>query len=205
MFGTHNSDIRKNLMNESAIDFMNTKYEPRRTSMGDASHVDVFTDTGESVRCLLYPSSLIKRSWSLFLVVLLLYVATVMPFTMAFIDTDAGAWFYFNLCLDAAFLADVVINMFSAYYDEDNRLVTNHRKIMLTYLRGWFLVDLIASFPFNLIENQIDSGTNSGNYNNILRLLRLPRLYRLLKIARLIKLINFVKRSAIVVKIQDFF
>ena len=204
MFGTHNSNIRKNL-NESALKFMNSQYHSRRTSTGDPSRVDVIMETGESVRCLLYPRSLIKRGWSLFLAVLLLYVATVMPFTMAFVDTDDGAWFYFNLCLDAAFLTDVVINMFSAYYDEDNRLVTNRRKIIMTYLRGWFLVDLVVSFPFNLIENQLDSGTNSGNYNNILRLLRLPRLYRLLKIARLIKLINFVKRSAIVVKIQDFF
>ena len=107
--------------------------------------------------------------------------------------------------LDTAFLTDVLVNLFSAYYDEDNRLITSRKKIVCTYLKGWFVVDILASFPFNLLESSIDSGSPSGNYNNVLRLLRLPRLYRLLKIARLIKLINFIKRSAVVVRIQDFF
>ena len=173
--------------------------------MANESHVETFSDDGKRVRCILLPDSCAKRAWSLFLVLLLFYVATVMPFTMAFVDTDEGAWFYFNLCLDTAFLTDVLVNLFSAYYDEDNRLITSRKKIVCTYLKGWFVVDILASFPFNLLESSIDSGSPSGNYNNVLRLLRLPRLYRLLKIARLIKLINFIKRSAVVVRIQDFF
>ena len=97
---------------------------------------------------MIYPDSPSKKYWNFFLIFLLLYVATLMPYRIAFVDENTGFWFYFDIFIDFSFIADIFINIFSAYYDDENKLVTNRRVIFMTYLRSWFLLDLIASFPF---------------------------------------------------------
>ena len=87
---------------------------------------------------------------------LLTYVATIMPFNIAFYDFDVDDdWYYVDTIIDFAFVADLLVNVFSAYVDEEGKLITNNRKILVNYLKGWFTIDLIASFPFNLIQREV--------------------------------------------------
>jgi hypothetical protein len=87
------------------------------------------------------------------LIFLLLYVATVMPYNIAFVDSIIGTgWFYIDVTIDFLFIADAMVNCVTGYYDEDNKLVTSNCKIFTNYLKGWFFIDITASFPFNLIE-----------------------------------------------------
>jgi hyperpolarization activated cyclic nucleotide-gated potassium channel 2 len=59
--------------------------------------------------------------------------------------------------------------------------VISYKKIWLQYFKGWFILDFVSIFPFDILV-----GSNSQtNYNNLVRLLRLPRLYRLTKIIKL--------------------
>ena len=59
-----------------------------------------------------------------------------MPFNLSFIEMtlEKDMWFYLDLSIDFTFLIDIVINCFSAYYDEENNLVINNKKIFLKYL-----------------------------------------------------------------------
>ena len=42
---------------------------------------------------------------------------------------------------------------FSAYFDDkEGVLVTENRVIFKRYLTGWFLIDVIASLPYSLVE-----------------------------------------------------
>ena len=60
------------------------------------------------------------------------------------------------MIVDFMFLADFFITCFSAYYDEhEGVLVTNNKKIIVRYLRSWFLIDLVTSMPISFIENSI--------------------------------------------------
>jgi len=57
---------------------------------------------------------------------LLVYTATVMPFRMAFIEPAIWSdWFIAELVIDFLFLIDVIVNCFSAYMDEDQKLITD--------------------------------------------------------------------------------
>ncbi len=107
----------------------------------------------KTCRCYIHPDSRFKKAWSIVLLVLLLYVATIMPFRIAFEDTSTGVWFYLDYVLDFLFFIDMWVNIFSAYLDEDENLVTSNRSIFCAYLRFWFFVDLFACIPFGLIEN----------------------------------------------------
>ena len=76
---------------------------------------------------------------------LLLYTATVMPYRMAFIQSVMyDSWFYVELCVDALFFIDLLINCFSAYYNNHGHLVTDRKIIIISYLRSWFIIDLFS-------------------------------------------------------------
>jgi hypothetical protein len=63
-------------------------------------------------------------------IVLLLYTATIMPFRMAFIETEyMSDWFVFELVIDFLFACDVYVNCNSAYYDDEGKFVKSRGKI----------------------------------------------------------------------------
>ena len=53
--------------------------------------------------------------------------------------------------IDLLFLIDIAINFRTAYHDNRGHIVIETRKIALHYFRGWFLIDLFASIPFELL------------------------------------------------------
>lgn len=81
-----------------------------------------------------------------------------MPFNIAFVPLNENTgWFVIDTIIDFGFIADIFVNFFSAYYDDDGNLVTENRRIAKKYLTTWFFVDLVASFPINLIQWGMES------------------------------------------------
>ena len=82
-----------------------------------------------------------------------------MPYKMAYIDSEIGdEWFIVDMTVDALFFIDVLVNCTTAYQDEmEGTLVTSRKKILLNYLRSWMILDIIACFPFGLIEGDNNS------------------------------------------------
>ena len=67
----------------------------------------------------------------------------------------------------------------SCCYDDDRGLMVYDRKfIALNYVRGFFIIDLVTTFPVYLIEG----ASSSSSSFNMLRLVRLPRVYKLAKV-----------------------
>lgn len=155
---------------------------------------------------ILHPSTKFKVFWNIVMALLLLYTAVVMPYTLTFLDyTMYDPWGIIDLALDLLFFIDILVNFNSAYFDQEGHLISNRKQITINYLRSWFLLDVAACFPFNLVGS--DSGIDSystHDYNNFLRLLRLPRLYRLFRVVRLLKMFKHYKNSEILEKLQDF-
>lgn len=158
----------------------------------------------EKTPCLvIHPESKLKNLWNFILALALLYTAAILPFVMAFIETQEwDVWFSISLTLDLLFMVDFLLNCVTAYYDNESNLVTSRRKIFLNYLKGWFFIDIFASFPFNLLEiSQTNSKQNSKSY---IRMIKLPRIYRLLRISKLFKAVS-QSRYGLFEKIRDYF
>jgi hypothetical protein len=67
---------------------------------------------------IIHPSSTFKIIWNIILLGLLLYTATIMPFRMAFVQTEPlSTWFFIEVMIDVLFGVDVYVNSNSAYYD----------------------------------------------------------------------------------------
>jgi hypothetical protein len=76
--------------------------------------------------------------------VLLIYIAIFVPFKIAFFEETQLSVQIFEYIVDALFFTDIFVNFFSSYYDDDERLVTNRAQIAVTYIKSWFLFDVIV-------------------------------------------------------------
>ena len=56
----------------------------------------------------------------------------------------------FDLLIDAIFFVDIVLNFRTTYTTESGKLVVNPKRIAVTYLKTWFVVDCISFLPLEL-------------------------------------------------------
>jgi hypothetical protein len=94
---------------------------------------------------MIHPDGKISFIWNMLLALLLLYTATIMPYRMAFVEPVLfDTWFFIELVVDVGFVTDVFVNLFSAIYDVENKLVVNRKRIFMNYLRTWMILDIVA-------------------------------------------------------------
>jgi hypothetical protein len=55
------------------------------------------------------------------------------------------------LAVDVTFIVDILINFRTTYVNSNDEVVSHPGKIAVHYLRGWFLIDLVAAIPFDLL------------------------------------------------------
>jgi hypothetical protein len=53
--------------------------------------------------------------------------------------------------VDVTFIVDILINFRTTYVNSNDEVVSHPCKIAVHYLRGWFLIDLVAAIPFDLL------------------------------------------------------
>ena len=111
---------------------------------------------------------------------MLLYSTIITPYKIAFVKKEPIGWFIADIIVDLFFAVDIVLQFFTAYFDDNQELVTDRKVIACHYLKTWFALDFVAIIPFNLFFNA--EGTK--DYSALARLSRLPRLYRLIKITK---------------------
>mmetsp|Transcript_6864 Transcript_6864/g.12484 ORF Transcript_6864/g.12484 Transcript_6864/m.12484 type:complete len:692 (-) Transcript_6864:52-2127(-) len=145
--------------------------------------------------------------WNIVIALLLIYTATIMPVRIAFTEPIYfDGWTIFETLVDMLFIKDIFVNCFTSYKNDKGDYESDIRKIMFTYIKSWFFIDLISSFPMGLIEYSegIDSQGGPGKANRFARLARLPRLYKLFRIIRITKLGRIYKGNPLYEKIDDW-
>lgn len=99
---------------------------------------------------------------------------------------------------DVFFFLDLIITFMAAYYDDEFRLVDDRATIACDYLKGWFLIDVIAIIPYNdiiMLTVKGDSSTHASG-NSMVRILRLAKLNKLIKLSRLIRIFKLFKENS---------
>ena len=133
---------------------------------------------------VLQPNTKWRLVWSCVYFQLMLYTALIMPYRLAFYEEIKDEWFILDNVVNCLFAVDIILTLNTAYYNKEGELVSNRKAIFLNYLRSWLLIDILACFPFSLVNPpSSDSGTNQ--YSGLMRFLRLPRLYRLLRLVKI--------------------
>lgn len=146
------------------------------------------------------------------------FTAIVTPFEVGLLGPPSfNALFVLNRLVDVIFVTDLCVHFFlmrRKQYTKSEEVrrdfgftwETDLRKLARSYLRGWFLPDLLSVAPciFDVVQlaatssSEIPGGRTScgeipGGLSSV-RTLRLLRLFRLLKVTRLVRGLRVLKR-----------
>jgi hypothetical protein len=136
----------------------------------------------------LHPDGEARQHWDFLVAMLVVVSVALIPLTVAFQEElDEHNLVGFSIAervIDALFCLHIILNFRTALIRE-RHLITDLRTIAWNYGRGWFWMDLLASFPFDALLSTDDAGSKASGGFRLARLLRLGRLVRVASFARM--------------------
>jgi len=137
-----------------------------------------------------------KAIWDWVVLFLVMYTAIITPYMAAFVLTreankkGRGTATTINIeddplvivdyIVDVMFIIDIFINFRTTFVDCNDEVVSDPCRVAVNYMKGWFMVDLLAAIPFELL---IMIG-NTDQTTTLIGLLKTARLLRLVRVAR---------------------
>ncbi|CAF0762369.1 unnamed protein product [Adineta steineri] len=150
-------------------------------------------DSRRIPRTIILHYSPFKAGWDWLILLLVIYTAIVTPYTAAFLMHEDGpnkqrsrpsrALNIIELIVDVMFIIDLLVNLRTTYVKHNEELVTRASKIAKHYLKGWFLIDVTAAIPFDILFSLLQTN-GGGESTTLMGLLKTARLLRLVRIAR---------------------
>ncbi|XP_043215612.1 potassium voltage-gated channel unc-103-like isoform X6 [Amphibalanus amphitrite] len=132
-----------------------------------------------------------KAVWDWIVLLLVIYTAMFTPYVAAFMLSEpshAEKVQYgddpieiLDLIVDIMFIIDILINFRTTYVNKNDEVVSHPGKIAVHYFKGWFIIDVVAAIPFDilLLGTKTDESTTT-----LIGLLKTARLLRLVRVAR---------------------
>uniref|UniRef100_H2LGS9 Voltage-gated inwardly rectifying potassium channel KCNH2 n=1 Tax=Oryzias latipes TaxID=8090 RepID=H2LGS9_ORYLA len=131
-----------------------------------------------------------KAVWDWLILLLVIYTAILTPYSAAFLLNDQEAAMQscgyscsplnvVDLIVDIMFIIDILINFRTTYVNSNDEVVSHPVRIAVHYFKGWFLIDMVAAIPFDLLIYR-----NSEETTTLIGLLKTARLLRLVRVAR---------------------
>ncbi|XP_074982211.1 voltage-gated inwardly rectifying potassium channel KCNH2 isoform X4 [Caretta caretta] len=135
-----------------------------------------------------------KAVWDWLILLLVIYTAVFTPYSAAFLLNEkeeptrhecgysCSPLTVVDLLVDIMFLIDILINFRTTYVNSNEEVVSHPARIAIHYFKGWFLIDMVAAIPFDLLI--FGSGSGSEETTTLIGLLKTARLLRLVRVAR---------------------
>jgi len=149
-----------------------------------------------------------------FSLIILFYLPIYLSRKLFFCKSNINVTSLIFFTIDIFYIIDFFINFFKSYYNFDEVLITDKKRIFIHYIKTWFFCDFISSFPFYIIftlkesecmgENIYydsklnNSGKHSFNYNT-----NLYNMHYLLMLIKAIKTFKTFKKNIAVDKIEE--
>ena len=167
----------------------------RRVSQRQPSHAHLLDN--ESLEpphhCIIMPDSSFRLMWDLFILLLILYYAVAVPVRVGF-DIDPS-FLVLEHFFTACFFLDIFFN-FNTGFKVKGQLMLQHGQIAKNYLKGWFLIDLVASFPFDALVDETKANTaDVGKLGRLAKIFKLVRLFKLLRLFKLSRILSRLRQS----------
>jgi hypothetical protein len=139
--------------------------------------------------------------WNILILLFLFYGVIFLPFSLAFLDENnpndsriLAITEYIDYASTFLFGTDILVMFLSAIPVENNPPETRLDKIAVEYVKSYFFVDVLSTFPFDMVIEY--NGGRSLKENKLLRLARIPRIYRIMKLFKLVKMIKLLKYNS---------
>ncbi|XP_050981056.1 potassium voltage-gated channel subfamily H member 6 [Labeo rohita] len=134
-----------------------------------------------------------KAVWDWLILLLVLYTAVFTPYSAAFLLNEleeekrhicgytCNPLNVVDVIVDVLFILDIVITFRTTYVNRNDEVVTHPKLIAIHYIKGWFLIDMVAAIPFDLLIFRSGSDETTAT---LIGLLKTARLLRLVRVAR---------------------
>jgi hypothetical protein len=155
---------------------------------------------------LVHPDWQWVATWDAVTAITMIFIAVFTPFEIAYLPAPivvSDGLFILGRAIDTIFIADMLLSFFLMVpkRNEPGIMETRWHKIVSHYLRGWFMLDLLAisasAFDIIPVINSASSIANGGSgglsSNDPARILRVVRILRLVKLIRLLKASKRIK------------
>eukprot|EP01084_Bolivina_argentea_P146243 256141_1 len=134
----------------------------------------------------LHPIGPFRTCWDLFIMLTIIYTLVEIPYTLTFgtpikiIDI--------SLVIDFFMAIDIFLSFHTAYFSKFDslRLTTDKRSICKKYLRRRFIVDFIATIPFDLFATM--------HYVWYFKMFRIVRIVKIFRVMRMINIYDFLRQ-----------
>ncbi|KAK0140660.1 Potassium/sodium hyperpolarization-activated cyclic nucleotide-gated channel 1 [Merluccius polli] len=153
---------------------------------------------------VIHPLSQFRRYYTLFMMVITLENLFSLPVEMMLPSHEGySGHMIFSLFCDTMFLVDIALNFRMGILSNDREVaILDLHTIKMTYLKTWFIPDLMAAFPVDMIlliaEHQIHDQTPllAMKILRILMFLRIVSMVRLLRVSRLVTFFNKLEMAS---------
>jgi hypothetical protein len=109
-----------------------------------------------------------------------------------------------QIIVDLIFIFDCVSGFFLGFYDFEEELVRQKRRMFLNYFYTWFFFDLITAFPFNTIltgiemKNELNSIAHVGfnllkSESPLIKIITMIRNIKLIKVIRKNQFVDYIR------------
>ncbi|XP_030004020.1 potassium voltage-gated channel subfamily H member 8 [Sphaeramia orbicularis] len=135
-------------------------------------------DAKKSKFILLHYSTF-KAGWDWLILLATFYVAVTVPYNVCFIGDDddlTRSTTVSDIAVEILFIIDIVFNFRTTYVSKSGQVIFDARQICIHYLTTWFIIDLVAALPFDLLYAFKVSVVSVVHLLKTVRLLRLLRL-----------------------------
>uniref|UniRef100_A0A8C6QYI9 Voltage-gated delayed rectifier potassium channel KCNH8 n=1 Tax=Nannospalax galili TaxID=1026970 RepID=A0A8C6QYI9_NANGA len=151
------------------------------------------SDAKKSKFILLHFSTF-KAGWDWLILLATFYVAVTVPYNVCFIGNDdlstTRSTTVSDIAVEILFIIDIILNFRTTYVSKSGQVIFEARSICIHYVTTWFIIDLIAALPFDLLY------AFNVTVVSLVHLLKTVRLLRLLRLLQ--KLDRYSQHSTIV-------
>ncbi|KAM4724892.1 voltage-gated delayed rectifier potassium channel KCNH8 [Anableps anableps] len=135
-------------------------------------------DAKKSKFILLHYSTF-KAGWDWLILLATFYVAVTVPYNVCFIGDDddlTRSTTVSDIGVEILFIIDIIFNFRTTFVSKSGQVIFDARQICIHYLTTWFIIDLVAALPFDLLYAVKVSVVSVVHLLKTVRLLRLLRL-----------------------------
>ncbi|KAJ8025270.1 Potassium/sodium hyperpolarization-activated cyclic nucleotide-gated channel 4 [Holothuria leucospilota] len=153
---------------------------------------------------VIHPFSNFRWYWDLLMVLLMSITLLLVPLNIAFYSDQFVPWFAaVNCVFDAFFIFDIILNFFTGFMvSSQDEVVLDRMRIILHYSKGWFVIDLLSSFPLDYIYFFVHGENTFDATAKAFRVLRLAKVLSLLRLLRLTRLMRYVSRLEEILNVE---
>jgi len=185
----NSSDIIKNKMNIKEFKELQYRHLIKSNKLVYDSLSDEESDIEFDDTFYIDPKSKFKFYFDLILFLITWYNLIIPPINICFYPKKYNYYysksFIMTIIIHIYYIIDLFLGFFTAYYDIEERLIKKNTDIIINYLSKWFILDLISSFPYFIINlksiSQIDQSISINEFK-VIYLIELIPLIKFFKI-----------------------